>query len=107
MIKYYNQTQNDLRLFYDKMILLHFIIDKSLFQTAKWKVEFEETSWHTIYWNAFEKMYNEYKQDNIELKFQSKQSDRQNQDQILNDILNDDVIAQTSSKKNEFISYRK
>jgi hypothetical protein len=52
-------------------------------------------------------MYNEYKQDNIELKFQSKQSDRQNQDQILNDILNDDVIAQTSSKKNEFISYRK
>jgi hypothetical protein len=52
-------------------------------------------------------MYNEYKQDNIELKSQSKHSDRQNQDQTLNDILNDDVVAQTSSKENEFISYRR
>jgi hypothetical protein len=50
-------------------------------------------------------MYNEYKQDNIELKSQSKHFDRQNQDQILNDILNDDVIVQTSSKENKFISY--
>jgi hypothetical protein len=52
-------------------------------------------------------MYNEYKQDNIELESQSKQFDRQSQDQTLNDILNDDVVAQTSSKKNEFISYRR
>ncbi len=50
-------------------------------------------------------MYNEYKQNNIELKSQSKHSDRQNQDQTLNDILNDDVIVQTSSEKNEFILY--
>jgi hypothetical protein len=37
MTKYYNQTQNDLKLFYDKMILLHFIIDELLFQIAKIK----------------------------------------------------------------------
>ncbi len=80
LIKYYNQTQNDLKLLYDKTNLLHFIVDESLFQTAKWKIKLEETSWHTIYWNAFEEMYNEYKQDNIKLKFQSKHSDRQNQD---------------------------
>jgi hypothetical protein len=43
LIKYYNQTQNNLKLFYDKTILLHFIVDKSLFQTAKWKIKFEET----------------------------------------------------------------
>jgi hypothetical protein len=52
-------------------------------------------------------MYNEYKRDNVELKFQSKQFDRQNQNQTLNDILNDDVVAQVFSNKNEFISYQR
>jgi hypothetical protein len=52
-------------------------------------------------------MYNEYKQDNVELKSQNKHSDRQNQDQTLNDILNDDEIAQIFLKENEFISYLK
>jgi hypothetical protein len=52
-------------------------------------------------------MYNEYKRDNVELKSQSKQFDCQNQSQILNDILNDDVIAQVSSNENEFISYQR
>ncbi len=68
LIKYYSQTQNDLELLYDKTILLHLTVDDTLFQITKWKVEFEETSWHTIYWNALEEMYNEYKRDNVELK---------------------------------------
>jgi hypothetical protein len=72
LTKYYNQTQNELRLLYDKTILLHFIVDETLFQTSKWKIEFEETSWHTIYWNALEEMYNKYKLDNVELESQNK-----------------------------------
>jgi hypothetical protein len=41
--KYYNQTQNELNLLYDKAVLLHFTVDDTLFQTTKWKVDFEET----------------------------------------------------------------
>ncbi len=52
-------------------------------------------------------MYNEYKLDNVELKSQNKQFDCQSQNLILNDILNDDVIAQASSNANEFISYQR
>ncbi len=105
--KYYNQTQNEFELLYDKTILLHFIVDETLFQISKWKMKSEETSWHKMYWSVLKEMYNEYKQHTIESNSQIKQFNREVQSQTLNDILSDDVKIQTSSKKNEFTSYQR
>ncbi len=108
MIKYYNQIQNELRLLYDKTILLHSIIEDSLFHTSEWKIESEKTSWHTIYWNALKKMYNEYKhQTNENISFNDKQIAMIFSSKILNDFLNDDVDVQISLNENEFNSYRR
>ncbi len=75
LIKYYNQIQSELRLLYDKTILLHSTIEDSLFHTSEWKIESEETFWHTIYWNALKKMYNEYKYQTSEnIFFNDKQT---------------------------------
>jgi 6-pyruvoyl-tetrahydropterin synthase len=108
LTKYYNQTQNDLELFYDKTILLHSTIDDSLFQTFEWKVESEKTFWHEVYWNALKEMYNEYKhQTSDNIFFNDKQTALIFSSKTLNDLLNDIVNVQTSSNENEFTSYRR
>jgi hypothetical protein len=107
LIKYYNQTQNDLRLLYDKTILLHFTIDDTMFQSTKWKVEFEETFWSQVYWNALKDMYDEYKyQTNENSFFRSKQVIA-SLSKTLNDISNDNATFQTSFDENEFFSYQR
>ncbi len=103
--KYYNQIQNELELLYDKTILLHSIVDEILFQIAEWKIESKKTSWHKIYWSALKEMYDEYKQHTIETVM--KQSNLDEKNQTLNDILNDDVTVQTSFEKNEFTFYQR
>jgi hypothetical protein len=103
--KYYNQTQNELELLYDKTILLHSIVDEILFQIAEWKIESKETSWHKIYWSALKEMYNKYKQHTIETVMKQFNLDEKNQ--TLNDILNDDVTVQTFFEKNEFTFYQR
>ena len=37
--KYYNQTQNELELLYDKITLLHFTVEDALFNSSKWKIK--------------------------------------------------------------------
>jgi hypothetical protein len=107
LIKYYSQTQNDLELLYDKTILLHSTIEDTLFHTIEWKIESEETFWHTMYWDALKNMYHEYKyQTNESSSFINRQNDLSSF-KTLNDLLNDDVEIQISSDENEFISYRK
>jgi isocitrate dehydrogenase len=107
LIKYYNQIQNELNLLYDKAVLLHSIVDDTLFQIAEWKIEFEKTFWSEMYWNALKEMYYEYKQKSIQFEAQSKQFNSQSINQTLNDILDDDVIAQASFDENEFNVYRR
>jgi isocitrate dehydrogenase len=52
-------------------------------------------------------MYHEYKQKIVDFESQKKQVNQKNHKQTLDDILSDDVIAQSSSKKNEFTSYQR
>jgi hypothetical protein len=107
LIKYYNQTQNDLSLLYDKTILLHSIVEESMFHTFEWKVEFEQIFWHKVYWNALKKMYHEYKyQIDENSSFHIKQMNASSS-KTLNDILNDDATIQTFSNENEFTSYQR
>jgi hypothetical protein len=108
LIKYYNQIQSELKLLYDKTILLHSIIKDSLFYTSEWKIESEKTFWHTIYWDALKEMYNEYKhQTNENIFFNDKQIVMTFFSKTLNDFLNDDVDVQISLNENEFNSYRR
>jgi hypothetical protein len=108
LTKYYNQTQNDLRLLYDKAILLHSTIDDSMFQIVEWKVKSDETFWHEVYWKALKEMYHEYKHQTSEsIFFNDKQTTFKFSSKIFDDLLNDNVEIQISAKKNEFTSYRR
>jgi hypothetical protein len=108
LTKYYNQTQNDLKLLYDKAILLHLTIDDSMFQTAEWKVKSDETSWHEIYWEALKEMYHEYKHQTSEsTSFNDRQTIFKFSSKILDDLLNDNVEIQISAKKNKSTNYRR
>jgi 6-pyruvoyl-tetrahydropterin synthase len=108
LIKYYSQTQSGLKLLYDKTVLLHSTVEDSLFHTFEWKIESEETSWHTIYWNALKEMYNEYRhQTSEDTSFNDRQTAMTSSSKTLNDLLNDDVDVQVSLNENEFNSYRR
>jgi hypothetical protein len=107
LIKYYNQTQNELNLLYDKAILLHSIIEESMFHTFEWKIEFDQISWHKMYCNALKEMYHEYKYHTNEYSsFHAKQFSK-NSSKTLDDILNDERTIPIFSNENEFTSYQR
>jgi hypothetical protein len=107
LIKYYNQTQSELDLLYDKAILLHSTVEESMFHTSEWKIESDQTSWHKMYWNALKEMYHEDKyQTNENSSFHAKQFS-ENSSRTLDDILNDEKTIQIFSNENEFISYQR
>ena len=102
--KYYNQTQNDLELLYDKITLVHFIVEDALFNSSKWKIKSKQKTWQNVYWNALKKIYNEYKQQTSDIST-SRWFETANDVWTLNEILDDDHLFK--NVENEFQKYRR